>query len=312
MAFYLLYNFATRLGFTTVIVTYLTLAAWHALATPVPALDPSLRLIAVLLGLGAVVLSYRTLTVALPDCQLMALAASAFMAVLPGHVATVSQSPGLALAELLGASLVFGAVRAVTRVTERGASLTAARFPLIAAAVGAVGLSAVGMMLRWVEPAAAGALPPVLDGSAILKTAETVTGVTGFFATFWLPEAWAALPAMGWLTGLFALGTVAAAGGAGMYWREMAHNQAGLTVPETAAFRVFYGVAGLGLLAGVAELLFSPLPRGTVTYPALASLALIGIVGFEMWFPALLRPLVVFAVLVFLLMVNIVGLLAIG
>lgn len=307
MLFYLFYTFAMRLGFPTVIVTYLTLAAWHALATPMPALDPAARLFAVLLGLGAVVLSYRTLTVALPDCQLMALAASAFMAVLPGHVAAVSLSPGLALAELLGAALVFVAVRAVTRVKEQGAGLAAARLPLIAAAFGAAGLSAVGMALRWAGPAAAGALAPVEAGGGALAM-EAATGVVGFFATFWLPEAWAALPAAGWLTGLFAVGTLAAAGGAGMYWQAMGRNEAGLTVPETAAFRVFYAVAGLGLLAGVAELLFSPLPRGTVTYPALASLALIGIVGFEMWFPALIRPLVVFAVLVFLLMVNIIGL----
>src|SRR5262245_1754494 len=147
MIFYLFYNFATRLGFPTVVITYLALAAAHAATVPAPDVPDGLRLLSVLAGLGAVVLSYRTLTVALPDCQLMALAASAFMAVLPGHVAAVSQSPGLALAELAGAALLFVAVRAVTRAATRG-EMAAARAPLAVAALGAAGLGAMGLTLR--------------------------------------------------------------------------------------------------------------------------------------------------------------------
>ncbi|MCX6022387.1 MAG: hypothetical protein NTZ05_11795 [Chloroflexi bacterium] len=307
MAFYLLYNFATKLGFPTVVITYLVLAVAHAAATPTPDLATAERVLSVLAGLGAVALSYRTLTVALPDCQLMALAASAFMAVLPGHVATVSVSPEIALAELVGAGLLFVAVRSVTRSAEARLRSGGARAPLAVAALGAAGAGVMAAALYGggTALASAGAVP----ANATAATLETAIGGVGyFFATFWLPETWAVQPGVTWLAGVFGLGTLAAFGGAGLYWREMAHNTAGLTVPETAAFRVFYLVAGLGLVAGVIELLFSPTPTGSAMYPALASLALVGIVGYESWFPGLLRPLVVFAMLVFLLMVNIVGL----
>jgi 4-amino-4-deoxy-L-arabinose transferase-like glycosyltransferase len=84
---------------------------YYSLAAPVYLLGRgsllALRLLSVALGAGVVILAYATAWRIYPDWPALALAAAAFVAFLPQHLATVSQAGNDVLAELLFALVLY-------------------------------------------------------------------------------------------------------------------------------------------------------------------------------------------------------------
>ncbi|MBI4498763.1 MAG: hypothetical protein HY689_12795 [Chloroflexi bacterium] len=380
------FTLVERLGFPLVIFTFLSLGvAYHAPAVQ----DASgLALQVGALGMGAVALwiAYSVVRTALPECELMALATSAALAVLPGHVAALSSNVLLGVAEAAFGMVLLGLVRmARTAVLQRGPAagggawqppppaLTGAQGSpraepgdlwsrgklldvgfwtgiVLAAAPGALaalalipaGLLAVGRMagLRGRGLLTAAGRGTLMAGAAAVVVAAAVLLAVGWlgagrilpqgtdsapagalelaaalgagFGAFWLPAGWQLLPHGMPALATLALVSVMGALGAAVYALRVAWGGAGLEEAERAAIGVMYVAAGLALLGALTVVVRGAAPGPGVLYPFLAPLALLGIIGFENWFPPVTRPLVVFGLLVGLFALNLFNLVAVA
>lgn len=367
------FTLVERFGFSLVLITFLSLGmAYH----PLTAQDPAGLVLQVgALGLGAIAIwtAYSVVRAALPDCGLMALATSAFLSVLPGHVTALSSHVLLGVAEagfgLVLLSLVRMARSAALQrqyavaghgpaagadVQERpvrwragmfldlgfwaGITLAAAPgavavIPLLPVTLVAVGRKAGLRGTRLLSEAGrgsfiAGAAAFAVAGTVVLMArwlgasptvpsdlATASSGVLGSFPAaiysfrgFWLPASWETSSYVTIVQWVLAIVSLMGLVGAGWYGVSVAQRQAGLDEAERAAFGVFYLAFGLALLSASVVVARGAAPGPGLLYPFLTPLALLGLIGFESWFPPLTRPLFVFALLVGLFALNLYGL----
>lgn len=252
------------------------------------------------LGAFAVGTGYWLVRVTLTDCAPIALATAAGLAVLPGHLAAITSDSRVLLTEIfVGLSLIAMVYLSRKGTSDRPGMPFTIGLPQLAAFIGTVVITFAITTLS----AALGIGESMVDeaiGAQETGFLGLVRSATGTVEIFWLGLRWAGL-----IPGLFLVPvTIVVVLGAGRYATATARDDSELIGSERVGVTALYlalfsvGVAAVVFWASVGT------PGPVFFYAAAAPLVLLGIIGFEQWFPPASRPLVVLGLLAMLFGFN--------
>jgi hypothetical protein len=286
-----------RWGLLLVALTFLSLVTAYQIEIGL-ALPPLLTSLA--LGAVAIASSYWLVRATLTDCAPIALATAAGLTVLPGHIVAITSDYRVLYTEILiGLSLV-GLVHLSRRgMTYRSVRPSGITTPQFVAFVGTIVVTLAITMLsaRWGSGESLVNETNGAQGAGFLRFFRSASEA---IEIFWLGPDWT-----GYFLGLvLALVSIVAIFGGVRYGVATIRGESGLDEAERAGVIILFLAVFSG---GVATIILSASAvflRPAFFYAVGGPLVLLGIIGFESWFPSAARPVAVLGLLVTLFGFN--------